>query len=257
MSDSELRFDGVRRLVGSSGFNRILKAHVCVIGVGGVGSWTVEALARSGVGKLTLIDLDEVCISNTNRQLHALDGEIGKPKVSVLRERCLRINPAMEVNAQVTFFTAENADQILSTPFDWVADAIDNLSNKALLLACCRSRGIPVTTTGGAGGKFDPTQIRVADLASSNHDRLLQKLRKELRAHHGFPEAPTPFGIECVYSPEPVVYPWADGRVCATQENAGAMKLDCEGGFGAAAHLTGAFGLALASRVIRGLAESC
>ncbi len=255
MSSEMTRFDGVRRLFGNAENDRIRAAHVCVVGIGGVGSWAVEALARSGVGRLTLVDLDDVCVSNTNRQLHALDGEIGKAKVAVMRERCLKINPSSEIRALQEFFLPETADSILAGPLDYVVDAIDHVAHKALLLARCRAKGIPVVTTGGAGGRRDPSGIRVEDLSRTSHDGLLQKVRKELRAHHGFPEPPVQFGIECVFSTEPLVYPWADGTVCEQREEGTGLRLDCESGFGTASFVTGVFGLIAAGRVVQALAR--
>ena len=178
-----------------------------------MGSWAVEALARSGIGQITLVDMDDVCISNVNRQLHALTGTFGKPKVEVMAERTRLINPDCQVNARQEFFLQSNAEAILSTKFDYVFDAIDRVSMKALLIAMCGSRGIPVITAGGAGGRRDPSKIEVADLAFSCNDRLLKHVRKELRSKHGFSQADKSFGVESVFSREPVVYAQNDGSV--------------------------------------------
>src|SRR6185503_3851574 len=153
MDNFEARFSGVARLIGVAGLERLRRAHVCVIGLGGVGSWTVEALARSGVGALTLVDLDDVCISNVNRQLHAVTGEFGKPKVLVMAERVCLIQPDCKINARQALFTKGTAEEILATHYDGVVDAIDSPSVKALLIACCREHKIPIVTTGGAGGR--------------------------------------------------------------------------------------------------------
>src|SRR5690349_11021751 len=180
------RFAGVERLFGQGSVGTLAQKHVCVVGVGGVGSWAVEALARSGVGRLTLIDADEVCVSNVNRQLPALDGQIGVPKVESLAKRTRAINPEIQIQARQDFYPAETSEALLAGKFDYVIDAIDTLVNKALLIAECRKRGLPVITSGGAGGKKDGTAVRVADLAQASHDPLLQKLRKKLRAEFGF-----------------------------------------------------------------------
>ncbi|HYP17021.1 MAG TPA: ThiF family adenylyltransferase, partial [Opitutus sp.] len=172
MEDYEQRFGGVGRLLGRAGLERLRAAHVCVVGVGGVGSWVVEGLARSGVGALTLIDLDDVCVTNVNRQLPALDGQIGRPKVDVLAERVRAISPACHVAAVAEFFTAASAERLLATRFDFVVDAIDKLSNNALLIAEARKRGMEVLTVCGAGGKRDATQVRVGDLGDSWGDEL-------------------------------------------------------------------------------------
>src|SRR3954471_151032 len=197
MNDYAARFAGVGRLYSMEGLARLRTAHVCVVGVGGVGSWVVEALARSGVGQLTLVDLDEVCISNVNRQLHALDGEVGKPKVEVMAQRAHAINPECRIHARLEFFLESNADVILSGAYDYVVDAIDAISKKALLIALCREKRLPVLTIGAAGGRTDPTAVKVDDLAFTSDDGLLRNLRKDLRKKYGFPkEGIEPFGVE-------------------------------------------------------------
>jgi tRNA threonylcarbamoyladenosine dehydratase len=245
------RFGGVGRLYGKEGLNRIQQAHVCVVGLGGVGSWAVEALARSGIGALTLVDLDDVCISNVNRQLHALDGELGRPKVEVMARRVRAINPDCAVHPMQAFFLKSNADQILRTRFDYVLDAFDSPSRKCVLIALCRERGIPVITCGAAAGRRDPTAVEVTDLAFSSHDRLLEEVRGKLRSRHGFPRGKNPFGVECVLSREPVIYPGADGMVCAAPGEEQDLRLDCNTGFGTASFVTGTFGFVAAARIVQ------
>jgi tRNA A37 threonylcarbamoyladenosine dehydratase len=223
-----------------------------------VGSWAVEALARSGIGELTLIDLDDVCISNVNRQLHALEGELGKPKVEVLARRAEAINPECKVHPMHAFFLKSNAQDILQTPFDVVVDAIDSPSRKCVLLAGCRERGIFVITTGAAGGRRDPTAIEVTDLAFSTHDRLLQEVRHKLRRKYDFPRGDKPFGIECVFSREPVVYPDVNGSVCSgtpAEVSSSDLRLDCNSGYGTASFVTGTFGFVAAARVVERIAQ--
>ncbi|KXU35315.1 sulfur acceptor protein CsdL [Cephaloticoccus capnophilus] len=260
MTDDYLqRFGGLTRLYGRAGLLRLHAAHVCVVGLGGVGSWVVEALARSGVGALTLVDLDDLCITNVNRQLPAMDGTIGRPKAEVIAERVSRINPACRVRVLTEFFTSQNAERILAEGFDCVVDAIDNVSNKALLLAECVTRGLPAVTVGGAGGRSEFNAIRTGDLGEAWGDELLRLVRRKLRRAHGF-EAGTQkgrmqFGVRCVWSSEPRIFPWADGT-CRTEPapeagREGAGKLDCESGLGAAAFVTGAFGLAAAGEALR------
>ncbi|HEY5915470.1 MAG TPA: tRNA threonylcarbamoyladenosine dehydratase [Verrucomicrobiae bacterium] len=256
MTPFERRFGGLGRLFGASGLERLRRAHVCVVGLGGVGSWAVEALARSGIGELTLVDLDDVCISNVNRQLHAVTGELGKPKVEVMARRVGAINPDCVVHAEHSFFLASNAEQILQPRFDAALDAIDGLSLKCHLISMCRERQIPVVTVGGAAGRRDPTAIEVADLAFSSHDRLLQEVRRTLRRRHGFPRGDCAFGIECVFSREEPVFPAADGSVCHDRSVSKDLRLDCDSGLGTAAFVTGAFGLAAASRIVRLIASS-
>nr|WP_163501895.1 tRNA cyclic N6-threonylcarbamoyladenosine(37) synthase TcdA [Halomonas socia] len=255
--DYDLRFGGIRRLYGSHAAAAFRHAHVVVVGVGGVGSWAVEALARTGIGKLTLIDLDDVCVSNVNRQLHALDGTIGRPKVEVLAARCRAIHPGIEVVADAAFVTPSNLAERIPDDADHVLDAIDSVVAKAALIAWCKRRKIPITVTGAAGGQTDPTRIQVADLTRTEHDPLLAKVRARLRRDFGFSRNPKRrFSVECVYSDEQLVYPGADGEVCATKPGSGeSTRLDCASGFGAATFVTGAFGFAAAARVMARLAK--
>ncbi|MFG6157773.1 tRNA cyclic N6-threonylcarbamoyladenosine(37) synthase TcdA [Halomonas sp. 1390] len=255
--DVEARFGGIRRLYGRRAAERFRTAHVVVVGVGGVGSWTVEALARSGIGKLTLIDLDDVCVSNVNRQLHALDGTIGRPKVEVLAERCRAIQPGIEVVADAAFVTPANLAQRIPKDADQLVDAIDSVVAKAALIAWCKRRKLPIVVTGAAGGQTDPTRIRVADLTRTEHDPLLAKVRARLRRDFGFSRNPKRrFSVECVYSDEQLVYPSSDGEVCLQKPGDGeATRLDCASGFGAATFVTGSFGFTAASRVLARLAK--
>lgn len=250
--DYEARFGGIRRLLGAAVQERLRQAHVCVIGVGGVGSWAVEALARTGVGELTLVDFDEVCITNVNRQLPALTGQFGQPKVALLAERVRLIQPEIRVHPWQKQFTPGTATEILERSYQAVLDAIDRPVLKAMLIAACRQRGLPVVSSGAAGGRTDPTAVRVADLARVTHDRLLQATRKILRTRHGFPREPgQPMGVPCVYSPQAPVYPQPDGTVCAQRAPGTDLRLDCRSGYGTACYVTGAFGFVAASVVVR------
>ena len=252
----EARFGGIRRLFGVNGQERLKQAHVCVVGIGGVGSWAVEALARTGVGAITLVDLDDVCISNVNRQLHAVTGEFGKPKIIVMTQRVLAINPDCHVHALHSLFTKSTADEILATRYDGLLDAIDSPSLKALLIARSREGGIPVVTTGGAGGRRDPAAVRVEDMARTTHDALLQTTRKILRAEYGFPRGEKKFGVPCVYSPEAPVFPAKDGSVCERPEPGSNLRLDCRSGYGTACFVTGAFGFAAAAEIVKLIVEA-
>jgi len=249
------RFGGLGRLYGAPSLERLRAAHVAVVGVGGVGSWAVEGLARSGVGRLTLIDLDDVCVTNTNRQLPALDGNIGRPKVAVLAERARLINPTGLVNPVSEYITAANADRLLATAgLDLVVDAIDGTTNKTDLIAACVRLGLRCVTVGGAGGKRDATQLQVADLGESGGDDLLRLVRRKLRREHGFAAgAGHRYGVRCVYSTEKPVYPWADGTCAAEPEPGSNLKLDCTSGFGTAVFVTGAFGLVAAQEAVHWL----
>lgn len=260
LSDDYLaRFGGIGRLYGAAALPRLAAAHVCVIGVGGVGSWVVEALTRTGVGALTLIDLDDVCITNTNRQLPAMDGMMGRPKVDVLAERVRAINPACAVSAVPEFLLESSASRLLAPGFDFVIDAVDRMSVKALIIGTCHGKGQPVLTVGSAGGRRDPAQIRVADLGFAGRDPLLQQTRRKLRRDFGFQRSTdgdaVAMGVPCVFSTEKPVFPWADGS-CALEPEPGAdesLRLDCASGFGAATFVTGAFAFAAAAEVVRRL----
>jgi tRNA A37 threonylcarbamoyladenosine dehydratase len=249
------RFGGLGRLYGATALPRLRAAHVAVVGVGGVGSWVVEGLARSGIGAITMIDLDDVCVTNVNRQLPALEGNIGRSKVAALAERVRLINPGCRVSAVAEFFTAESAGRLLAVRFDWVVDCIDRMSNKALLIAECVSRGQPVVTVGGAGGKRDATRIRVGDLGGAHGDDLLKLVRRKLRRDHGFAKGEGHvYGIPCVASQERPVYPWADGSCAAEPEPGSNLQLDCASGFGTAVFVTATFGFVAAGEVVRRVA---
>ncbi len=245
MSDDDVRFGGLARLYGAAGLQRLLQAHVCVVGLGGVGSWAAEALARSGIGHITLVDLDDVCLSNVNRQLHALDGAFGRPKVDVMAERIHAIHPNCQVRAVAEFFCESSEQEIMAADYDFVLDAIDQVANKCLLIARCRQKEISIVCAGGAGGRRDPAAIKVADLAQTSHDALLQQVRKKLRDEHGFGRDPkTPFGVPCVFSSEPAIPPAADA----------AGRVTCDNGYGTASFVTGTMGLVAASCVVSKIA---
>ncbi|MGE9295210.1 MAG: tRNA threonylcarbamoyladenosine dehydratase [Puniceicoccales bacterium] len=231
------------RLYGAAQLEKLRGAHACVVGVGGVGSWVVEALARTGIGQLTLIDLDDVCLSNVNRQLPAMDGEVGKLKVDVLAARAKAINPECRINAEARFFTDSTADKLLAGGFDVLVDAIDAVANKCRLIAECRNRNIPLVTVGGAGGRRDPGAVKVEDISRTIGDPLLAKVRKQLRRDFDFPrERRWKFKVPCVYSDEAPVFPWGDGSVCATKEEGASLRLNCDQGFGTATFVTGTIG---------------
>lgn len=251
--DVARRFGGVARLYGEAAAARFARAHVAVIGVGGVGSWAVEGLARSGVGRLTLMDLDNVAESNVNRQLPALDGEFGRAKVDVLAERIGRINPNCQVDLIEDFVSEQTLADYLapSRAYDFVIDAIDDWRVKALMIVAARAQKLPIIVSGSAGGKMDVRQIEMADLSRTIQDPMLAKMRAFLRKHHGFPSAASGknFGVECIFSREPVRYPEA----CAASDLH--HGLHC-GGFGSAVAVTASFGMFAAGRVLARLAQS-
>lgn len=247
-ADLSRRFGGVGRLYGDDGATRFGGAHVCVVGIGGVGSWVVEALARSAVGALTLIDLDMVAESNTNRQIHALDDVWGKAKVDAMRERVLAINPTCQVRVVEDFVTAENLADLLAG-HDVVIDAIDQARVKVAMAVWCVENRVPLIMAGGAGGKMDPTRICVDDLSRTSQDPLLAKVRAQLRKLHGFPKDPRrKFGITAVYSTEPLQRP------VACESGSGPQGLSCAG-YGSAVCVTAPFGFFAAAVALRQLAE--
>jgi tRNA A37 threonylcarbamoyladenosine dehydratase len=252
--DAQARFGGVDRLYGQGTVARLSACHVAVIGLGGVGSWAVEALVRSGVGRLTLVDADDVCLSNSNRQLHALDGQFGRNKAELLAERCRAINPRVHAEAVPQFLTPSNLEALLDRGYDLVLDACDSFRSKVEMIAWCRRRKLPLVAVGSAGGRTDPTQVRVRDLSRTEHDALLALVRKKLRTEFNFPKnAARYFGVPAVYSLENVRYPQADGSVCGTRPALGAdaaLKLDCGAGLGAATHVTGAFAFAAVGKAL-------
>ncbi len=256
LPDDSRRFGGIARLYGDAGRARLAAAHVCVVGIGGVGSWAVEALARTGVGRLTLIDLDHVAESNINRQIHAADATLGQAKVEAMRERVAGYNPACQVAVVDDFVTVDNAAQLLAGGFDYVVDAIDAVRVKVAMIAVARELGLPLVTCGAAGGQIDPTQIRVDDLARTIQDPLLAKVRGQLRKAHGFTRDPKKkFGVEAVFSTEPLRYPAPDIACEVTSAPAqGPAGLNCAG-FGSVVTVTACVGMFAAARVINGLAS--
>jgi len=251
------RFAGIERLYGAGSVARLARAHVCVVGLGGVGSWAAEALARSGVGEITLIDADEVCLSNTNRQSHAIAGEIGRAKVDVVARRLQAINPALRVHALAEFVTTKNLESLIGRDYGAVIDACDALRVKVDMIAFCRRRKLPIVVSGSAGGRADPALITARDLSKTEHDVLLALVRKRLRDDYGWTRNPKRyFGVQAVFSRENVNYQRPDGTMCKTPPGGGAegaLKLDCAGGLGAAMHVTATFGMVAAARAIERL----
>ncbi|WP_425487560.1 tRNA threonylcarbamoyladenosine dehydratase [Marilutibacter spongiae] len=248
------RFAGIDRLYGQGAVAHFSRCRVAVIGMGGVGSWVAEALARTGIGHLTLVDADDVCVSNTNRQLPALAGQYGRNKVDAMAERCRAINPSILVDPVARFLTAGNVAELLEPGFDLVVDACDSFRSKVELIAWCRRRKLPLVVVGSAGGRTDTTLVRVRDLSRTEHDAMLALIRKKLRAEFNFPRSPSRyFSVAAVYSLENVQYPQPDGSVCGVRpkvDGEAGFKLDCGGGLGAATHVTGAFAFAAVGKAI-------
>ncbi|QDJ12937.1 tRNA cyclic N6-threonylcarbamoyladenosine(37) synthase TcdA [Mergibacter septicus] len=246
----EQRFGGIGRLYGNEELQRLRQAHICVIGIGGVGSWAVEALARSGIGKLTLIDMDDICTTNINRQIHALTGNIGKLKTEVMQQRIQLINPECQVTIIDDFLNQENLQDYL-LGYDYIIDAIDNVKVKAAMIAFCKRHKIKLITTGGAGGQTDPSQIKIADLSRTIQDPLASKVRSLLRKEYHFSDNPKrKFGIDCVFSTQPLIFP-------KTTENCQiSATMNCANGFGATTVVTATFAFFAVARVIEKLLKN-
>lgn len=254
------RFGGIARLYGVDALAAFTRAHVAVIGIGGVGSWTVEALARSAVGRITMVDLDDICVTNMNRQLHALDGNVGKQKTEAMAQRIYAINPECQVECVQAFYSERNADDLIGDGFDVVVDAIDRVKEKAHLIARCKELGVPVICCGSAGGMRDPSKLQIADMAKVTNDALIGRVRTRLRTHYGFPKANNllapKFGVETIFSTEQAVYMQCDGSVSLEKpkETDGKdMRLNCASGFGSITHMTASIGLFAAERALQAL----
>ncbi|KGQ69501.1 tRNA cyclic N6-threonylcarbamoyladenosine(37) synthase TcdA [Chelonobacter oris] len=246
----ERRFGGIARLYGQHALPILSGAHVCVVGIGGVGSWAAEALARSGIGKITLIDMDDICVTNINRQIHALSGEIGALKTAVMAQRIQQINPQCEVSVIDDFLTLDNIADYIQPHFDYVIDAIDSVKVKAALIAYCKRHKIRLITIGGAGGQTDPTRIQIADLSRTVQDPLAAKVRSLLRKQYRFSQNPKrKFGVDCVFSTQPLIFPQTEGdcQLSAT--------MNCANGFGAATMVTATFGFFAVARVLEKLLQ--
>jgi len=250
-------FGALARVYGQQSYRFLPQLRFCVVGIGGVGTWVVESLARTGVGHITMIDHDDIAISNVNRQLHALQTTLGQSKVVTMKARVEQINPACEVHAEDDFLAEKNLEYYLNRNFDVVIDAIDNIRFKAAMIAFCKRRKIRIITTGGAGGRTDPLAVGVADLSRTWNDALAAKVRSRLRSDYGFTANPKRrFGIECVYSSEQPVYPGAGGEVSHARPGVPGATLDCDQGYGSVSFVTGTFGLVATSRAVnRALAQ--
>ena len=237
------RFTGVAKIYGGEAFNHYEKSHVMVIGIGGVGSWAVEALARTGVGELTLVDMDSIAASNINRQLPAMTSTFGHEKIEVMAERCRQINPRIKINLIEDYLSAENIKEILAETPDLILDCIDDVKAKLALMLHCRFNKIPLIVSGGAGGKLDPLKIRVADLSKTEQDPMLAKLRTQLRGMGICKKPKEKFGITCVYS---IDNPFSSADVCAS------AGLRC-GGYGSAVVVTSSFAMVAVAEVLKKL----
>jgi tRNA A37 threonylcarbamoyladenosine dehydratase len=253
------RFEGLARVYGSDALEHLQKAHFCIVGIGGVGSWAAEAAARSGIGHIALIDHDDIDISNTNRQIHTLVDSIGKSKVEVLRERILNINPECHCSAIDDLVTRGSIEKFHFAQYDYVIDAIDHVQHKVSLVHHCRRNKIRFVSTGGAGGLTDPSKIEIADLTQTSNDPLLAKLRSNLRHQIGYSRNPKRrFAIDCVFSTEQAIYPMADGSVgYAKPGQEERTTLDCATGIGSFVGVTACFGFAAVAHAISKYLRYC
>jgi len=261
LANSSRRFGGIARLYGDQGLLHLSKAHVCVIGIGGVGSWVAESLARSAIGTLTLIDLDVVSESNINRQLVATSDNIGRDKILVMKDRIAQINPSCEVRAVDEFISRNNLNELIKPEYDYVVDCIDDFRTKAALINYCCRQKIKILTVGGAGGQVDPLKIKQSDLSRTQHDVLLARTRKLLRQDYGFARnLKRTFGVPCVYSDEQLVYPDGVGGVTPQRpvndsQSELSNALNCAGGMGSITHVTGTFAFVAAGFITTQLAN--
>lgn len=254
-SNNDPRFRGMANLLGDKAWQSMQKAHIGVAGVGGVGSWVVESLVRSGVAEITLIDMDEVCVSNTNRQIHALQSTVGQSKVEVLKKRCLDINPDLLVHDVFDFVTPTNSSELVGDSINVFVDATDSVEAKCALAVTCKTKDIPLVMIGAAGGKSDPARVRVADLNKVVNDPLLRNVKRLLKRDHGFSTSLKSLKIKCVFSDELVHYPDGEGGVCPAKTQDGVVKLDCGDGLGAASFVTGTFGFFAAHTALQELLQ--
>lgn len=247
------RFGSIQRLYTSKGQSIIKNAHIAVVGIGGVGSWAAESIARSGVGKITLMDMDDICYTNIGRQIHALSSNAGQFKVSAMKQRILDINPDCEVNAIEDFFTPSSMDLFFENKYDYVIEAIDSVKNKALLISECFNRNIPIITCGGAAGKVDPSKVTITDLNKTKNDPLLSRMRKVLRKEHDFEQYKSrKYGIPCVFSIEFSRY-FENDNLCEKPSGPTSARINCHQGMGTCSFITGTFGLLQASYVLNDL----
>lgn len=251
------RFGGVERLYGRTALVNFKQAHIIVIGIGGVGSWAVEALARNAIGKLTLIDMDVVAESNINRQLPAMSSTLGRNKIDVMADRINEINPDCEVKLIDDFITKDNLNELIDENADYVIDCIDNSKVKAALIASCKRRKIKMITMGGAGGQTDPSLIKVVDLSNSIHDPLLSRTRKILRQKYDFTtNIKRRFSVPCVFSPEHLKYVMADGEMSNNKPDSSQVSdLSCAGGIGSSVMVTASFAFIAVSHVLEKIAQ--
>ena len=260
LSDAYLqRFSGIGRLYGQQALVHLAQAHFVVVGLGGVGSWTAEALARSGVAEISLIDLDDICVTNINRQVHALSSSIGQSKVQALTARLKDINPEIIVHGIEDFLDFDNIKVLIGPQHHVVIDAIDAVQVKAGLVAYCKARKIRIITVGSAGGKTDPTKISCTDLANTISDPMMSKVRYLLYKRYNFSKnEQRRFRVDAVYSIQQAVYPQPTGEVCQQKSaEMDGVRLDCTAGFGSSTMMAATMGFVAAEQAIKRYLQVC
>ena len=244
-------FQGIERLYGEGTISCLSQKSAYVVGIGGVGSWVVESLARTGIGEIRMADLDDICVSNINRQVHALSSTVGRSKIDVMEQRCLEINPRMSVRTDHQFITEKTVELVIKNDLDLVIDCGDNQMAKSALIASCRRLKIPIITIGAAGGRVDPAKVLTCDLSKTNGDALLASVKQTLRNRYGFPRNPKRrFLVNAVYSTEQTRYQQADGFIGQQKPRAGNGRLDCSGSLGAVTHVTAVFAFHATAKAI-------
>lgn len=246
-----MNFHGIGRLYGMQAIPVLQNARMMVVGIGGVGSWAAESLARTGVGNIMLVDLDDICTSNINRQVHALTSTVGQLKVDVQARRLMDINPELRVDVVASFLSKKNLGQLLEWNPNVIIDCTDDVDNKCLLAITAREQSLTLVMVGASGGRREPAMISATDLSVSSNDKLLYRIRKQLRQDHGFPlDHQGEFGIRCISSQERAVYPTEDG--CLSREPSKAdQRMDCASGFGSSTFVTGTFGFHAAAEAVK------
>jgi tRNA A37 threonylcarbamoyladenosine dehydratase len=257
MNDYAEKFGTLTRVYGEALCETLSQSHVCVVGIGGVGSWAVESLVRSGVGEITLVDGDTIARSNMNRQIHTLESTLGKTKVSAMRARIQDINDDCRCHTIERHIDDDNLRDILERGYGCVIDAIDSIKYKAAIVYCCKRNKVPVVMTGGAGGLIDPTKTEVADLTRTWNDPLAATVRSRLRHKYGYTRNPKrSFGVPCVFSPEQQRYPDRDGNPGYCKPGVAGLTLDCSFGYGSVVSVTASFGFAAAAKAIELMAKT-
>lgn len=245
------QFSGTIKLYGEERFNKIQASNILIVGIGGVGSWAAESLARTGVGKITLVDMDDICISNINRQVHSTHLNIGQEKVEAMKDRLLLINKEIQVTTCFDFLTPSTMESILEPGFDFVLDSMDSVDNKCHLINHCMKNNIPFLTVGAAGNRFDATKIEIRDINRTVNDKMAKRIKRTLKREYGFERRhDNPYKIPCVTSTEEIQELSANSN---TNANTNARVHNCQTTMGSASYVTATMGFISAGHIINKL----